>query len=100
MNHRKPYGEENSPEHLATSAAELYALLTSPFERPFEALGYSANLSLHVPRSKPIHNEAKKKDFEFLTGKQIDPEKVWSLKLGYNPETDSVGIKNLTIPVL
>jgi hypothetical protein len=100
MNHQKPYGEENSPEHLATSTAELYALLTSPFERPFESLGYSADLSLHVSHGKPIHSEAKKQDFEFLTGKRIDPEKVWSLKLGYNPETDSVGIKRLTIPVL
>lgn len=100
MTNERQTGTENSPEHFARSASELYALLTAPFERQFEPFGYVAHLGLYVPRIRPIHNQDKQNDFEFITGQRIDPERIWDLELGYIPETDSIGIHNLTMPVI
>jgi hypothetical protein len=81
-------------------AAELFALMSSPFERDFEALGYKARLHLHVsPDARIFQDEPTDVSGGRLSDSKLDSTQAWVAEVGYLPAKEGLGFTRLELPL-
>ncbi|HEY9712289.1 MAG TPA: hypothetical protein V6C72_02400, partial [Chroococcales cyanobacterium] len=85
---------------IDTRSAELFNLMSKPFERDFEALGYSARLYLPVnPDARILSDNLTNTSAGTLRNSKLDSTKDWVVEVGYLPAQDKLGFTRLELPL-
>lgn len=87
-------------DEINRKSADLYSIMTLPFEGEFRAYGYSAEVVLPVPTASPVRrNRGLTGFFNQLTGRGIHTSREWMGHISCNDDTGNLEFTEITVPL-